>query len=211
VQGLLKHCRNLSGIGGVKRPGIVHRLDKDTSGLLVAAKNDQAHAFLAGQFKGGQVRKCYAALVHGCIRNDSGQIDCSIGRHPAKRKEMAVALGGGRRALTLWRKVAVFQSGFSLLDVFIETGRTHQIRVHLAYTNHPVVGDTLYGFGRNWWKKHMRIRQGRDFIRVNRQMLHAKSLGFIHPVKQEYVEFHAPLPEDMRLVCRELQELENGN
>lgn len=210
VQGLLKHCTNLSGIGGVKRPGIVHRLDKDTSGLLVAAKNDQAHAFLAGQFKGGEVRKCYAALVHGCLRNDSGEILHSIGRHPTKRKKMAVVHQGGRRALTLWRKSAVFRSGFSLLDVFIKTGRTHQIRVHLAYINHPVAGDTVYGFGRNWWKKHMRIRQGSDFIRVNRQMLHAKSLGFNHPVKKEYVEFQAPLPEDMQLICRELQEAENG-
>ncbi|MFH1629850.1 MAG: RluA family pseudouridine synthase [Pseudomonadota bacterium] len=198
VHGLLKHCKDLSGIGGTLRPGIVHRLDKDTSGLMVVAKNDQAHASLARQFKSGLVKKQYIALVHGRISGEGGKMDLPIARHPAKRKEMAVVTSGGRRALTLWQKVAEFQSGFSLLSVSIKTGRTHQIRVHLSHEGHPVAGDPVYGYGRNWWKKC--FNQKGAVLNLKRQMLHSERLGFTHPASKRYMEFEAPLPDDMKQV-----------
>ncbi len=196
VHGLLKHCRDLSGIGGVLRPGIVHRLDKDTSGLMVVAKNDKAHSSLSSQFKAGKVKKQYVALVHGRTKVDEQEIDLPISRHPKKRKEMAVALSGGKRALTRWKKIEEFQSGFSLLSISIKTGRTHQIRVHLSHVGHPVVGDPVYGYGRRWWKKHPLNEKG-IIASINRQMLHAKRLGFFHPDQERYLEFESPLPEDM--------------
>ncbi len=196
VHGLLEHCRDLSGIGGVLRPGIVHRLDKDTSGLMVVAKNDQAHSFLSGQFKAGKVKKQYVALVHGIPGGDEQEINLPISRHPKKRKEMAVALSGGKRALTRWKKIEEFQSGFSLLSVSIKTGRTHQIRVHLSHIGHPVVGDPVYGYGRRWWKKHPLHKKG-ILTSIDRQMLHAKRLGFVHPDEKRYLEFESPLPDDM--------------
>lgn len=196
VHGLLKHCQDLSGIGGVLRPGIVHRLDKDTSGLLVVAKNDRAHAILAGQFKAGEVNKQYLALVHGRIQDHQHEINLPISRHPKKRKEMAVSVSGGKQALTRWKKIEEFQSGFSLLEVAIKTGRTHQIRVHLSHIGHPVVGDPVYGYGRRWWNKHPLHKKG-ILPSINRQMLHAKRLGFIHPDQKCYLEFESPLPNDM--------------
>jgi 23S rRNA pseudouridine1911/1915/1917 synthase len=206
VHGLIRHCRDLSGIGGVFRPGIVHRLDKDTSGLIVAAKNDQSHAFLARQFKTGMVKKQYVAIVHGQVKGDEGEIDLSIVRHPKKRKQMSVTYSGGRRALTLWQKAEVFDSYFSLLLVSIKTGRTHQIRVHLSHTGHPVVGDPVYGYGRNRWKRHPLYKKGL-LPAVDRQMLHAKKLGFIHPVEGQYMEFEAPMPNDMDHVVQSLKQL----
>ena len=209
VHGLLQYCRDLSGIGGVLRPGIVHRLDKDTSGLMVVAKDDQAHSSLSGQFKSGEVKKRYVALVHGRIKEDKGEIDLPIGRHPKKRKEMAIATTGGRRALTLWRKIEDLESGFSLLSVVIKTGRTHQIRVHLSHLGHPVVGDPVYGYGRRWWKGHAGLANGKP-VPVKRQMLHAEKLGFIHPVKDSYLEFDAPIPDDMRFALMALKGLNSG-
>ncbi len=196
VHGLLQHCKNLSGIGGVLRPGIVHRLDKDTSGLMVVAKSDQAHAFLAKQFKCGKVKKQYVALVHGRVKGDKQEIDLPISRHPKKRKEMAVALSGGKRALTLWQKIEEFQTDFSLLSISIKTGRTHQIRVHLSHIGHPIVGDPVYGYGQNWWKKHPLYKKG-VLPQISRQMLHSRRLGFAHPDQKRYLEFEAPLPDDM--------------
>jgi 23S rRNA pseudouridine1911/1915/1917 synthase len=196
VHGLLEHCRDLSGIGGILRPGIVHRLDKDTSGLMVVAKNDQAHAFLSGQFKAGKVKKQYVALVHGIPKADEQEIDLPISRHPKKRKVMSVVPSSGKRALTRWKKIEDFQSGFSLLAVSIKTGRTHQIRVHLSHTGHPVVGDQVYGYGKRWWKKHPLHKMG-ILNSVDRQMLHAKRLGFVHPDEGRYCEYESPLPDDM--------------
>jgi 23S rRNA pseudouridine1911/1915/1917 synthase len=154
VHGLLEHSRDLSGIGGILRPGIVHRLDKDTSGLLVVAKNDRAHGHLSAQFKAGEVKKRYLAIVHGIIRGSHGEIDLPIGRHPKRRKEMAVVSSGGRTALTTWQKMEELGGKFSILSVTPKTGRTHQIRVHLSHVGHPVVGDPVYGYRRLWWKKN---------------------------------------------------------
>ena len=207
VHGLLRHCRDLSGIGGVLRPGIVHRLDKDTSGLMVVAKNDHAHAFLAGQFKAGRVIKEYMALVHGNVKGNEGTIDLPLARHPKKRKEMAVIRAGGRRALTFWKKIHEFQTGFTLLSVIIRTGRTHQIRVHLSYIGHPVAGDSVYGYGRRWWQRQELGKKG-ILPPIRRQMLHAMRLGFAHPGKQQYLEFEAPLPEDMDRLVEALKQLD---
>ena len=195
VHGLLKHCRDLSGISGVLRPGIVHRLDKDTSGIIVVAKNDRVHNFLANQFKAGSVKKRYTALVHGIIKGQKGEIDLPIARHPRRRKEMAV-ISGGKPARTRWRKVEAFGNRLSLLVVSPKTGRTHQIRVHLSHVGHPIVGDAVYGVRQNWWKKDMFLM--REILpKIARQMLHAQTLGFIHPDSENYCEFQAPLPDDM--------------
>jgi len=207
VHGLLKHCKDLSGIGGTLRPGIVHRLDKDTSGLMVAAKNDLTHASLAQQFKSGAVKKKYLALVHGQIKGEEGKIDLPIARHPSRRKEMAVVLSGGREALTWWQKLAEFQTGFSLLSVSIKTGRTHQIRVHLSHMGHPVAGDPVYGYGPNWWKRRFPQKNG-PMLNLKRQMLHSKRLGFVHPENKNYMEFEAPLPDDMKHALEVLEQLD---
>ena len=207
VHGLLHHCKNLSGIGGVLRPGIVHRLDKDTSGLMVAAKDDRTHASLAQQFKSGLVKKQYVALVHGRIKGKEGKISLPIARHPSKRKEMAVVLSGGRKALTLWQKLVEFDMGFSLLSISIKTGRTHQIRVHLSHMGYPVAGDAVYGYGPNWWKKRFHQKNG-PLLNIKRQMLHSKRLCFVHPVNENYMEFEAPLPADMKHALEVLGELD---
>jgi len=207
VHGLLQHCRDLSGVGGVLRPGIVHRLDKDTSGLMVVAKNDMSHAFLAKQFKSGTVKKEYIALVHGRPSGDKGKIDLPIARHPKKRKEMSVTRFGGRQALTVWQKIEEFQSGFSLLSIITKTGRTHQIRVHLSHIGHPIAGDLVYGYGRNWWKRHPLHKKGL-LPAIERQMLHAKKLGFIHPDEKRYLHFETPLPDDMKRAVQSLKSLD---
>lgn len=196
VQGLLQHCWDLSGVGGVMRPGIVHRLDKDTSGLLVVAKNDRAHLFLAEQFKAGTVTKRYLAVVHGKMKTNQGEIDLPIGRHPKKRKEMAVLVSGGRRSLTRWEKLQELGGRFSLLRVSPKTGRTHQIRVHLSHMGHPIVGDPLYGYKKRSWKDHFPKDSGIMPL-VKRQMLHAQALGFVHPDSGTYCTFEAPVPRDM--------------
>ncbi len=204
VHGLLQHCQGLSRIGGDLRPGVVHRLDKDTSGVMVVAKNDRAHSLLAQQFKSGTVKKEYVALVHGKIKREKGEIDLSIARHPKKRKEMSVTYSGGRRAITVWGKIEEFHCGFSLLKISLKTGRTHQIRVHLSHMGHPVAGDPVYGYGRKWWRKHPLFRKG-VLPSIDRQMLHSRRLGISHPDKGAYVEFEAPLPADMERVLHDLR------
>ena len=206
VHGLLHHCTDLSGIGGVLRPGIVHRLDKDTSGLMVVAKHDRSHAALSHQFKTGAVHKQYLALVHGLVDGTEGEIDLPIARHQKKRKQMAVCTSGGRRALTRWKRLAVFDEGFSLLSVSLGTGRTHQIRVHLSHMGHPVAGDPVYGHGPGWWKRHPHCRSGL-VPAASRQLLHAERLGFTHPDLDRFVEFRAPVPDDFALVLSALERL----
>jgi len=196
VHGLLFRFSNLSSFGDPIRPGIVHRLDKDTSGVMVVAKNDRAHDFLARQFKGREVKKEYIALVHGSVEKGTGIIDLPVSRHPVKRKEMAVSLEKGREARTEWKVISIFSLGFSLLRIRLHTGRTHQIRVHMASIGYPVVGDGVYGYGRRWWKKQsLTIREALEL--VPRQMLHAELLGFIHPDSRRYVEFKTQPPPDM--------------
>jgi 23S rRNA pseudouridine1911/1915/1917 synthase len=196
VHGLLKKCTHLSSFGGQLRPGIVHRLDKNTSGVMVVAKNDHAHDFLANQFRKREVTKRYLAIVHGKLGGEKGIFELPIGRHPLKRKEMSVSLLRGRRAVTEWEVVSIFPVGFSLLGITIYTGRTHQIRVHLAYMGHPIAGDTVYGYGNRWWRQQD-VKSAEAFALIKRQMLHAEVLGFIHPDSLKYVEFKAPLPQDI--------------
>ena len=207
AHGLLQYCRNLSGMGGILRPGIVHRLDKDTSGLMVVAKNDRTHAFLAREFKGGRIKKRYLALVHGIIHGAEGEIDLPIARHPKRRKEMSVQPSKGKRAITLWHKMEEFSKDLSLLSVTPKTGRTHQIRVHLSYMGHPVAGDPVYGYRRNWWKKHFPLKNN-ILPQIKRQMLHAETLGFIHPDSEIYCEFKAPLPNDMDHLLNTLRSID---
>jgi 23S rRNA pseudouridine1911/1915/1917 synthase len=199
VNALLFHCRDLSGIGGVLRPGIVHRLDKDTSGLLVAAKSDEAHVKLAGQFKRHEVKKRYQAVVYGLPRLDEGRIEADVGRHPSDRKKMSTRSRRGRSAVTLWRVVERYEDA-TLLDVDIETGRTHQIRVHLSDLGYPVVGDPVYGkAGRgNDVKDAIARKIMKNFPR---QALHARRLAFSHPLTGEPMEFLSPLPADMAGLC----------
>ena len=190
VHAVLAHCPDLSGIGGVLRPGIVHRLDKDTSGLIIVAKHDAAHLSLARQLKERKVEKTYVALVEGRVRPQQGVIDAPIGRHPRHRKRMAV-VENGRDARTRYRVLREVD-GRSLVEVQPTTGRTHQIRVHLASIGHPVVGDTLYG-------KRSDV--------FPRQFLHAQRLAFRHPRSGERMELEAPLAEDLQRALAELEEL----
>ena len=181
VNGLLHHCDgSLSGINGVIRPGIVHRLDKDTSGLLVAAKNDLAHNGLAEQFAAHSIAREYFAIVHGGFRDDEGTIDAPIARHKVHRKKMAIVTDG-RRAVTHWRVVERL-GRYALVRCALETGRTHQIRVHMASIGRPVVGDTVYGSEKQPFK-------------TDGQVLHAHLLGFVHPTTGQGMEFSAPLPD----------------
>ena len=182
VNALLYHCRDsLSGINGELRPGIVHRIDKDTSGLLIVAKNDFAHQALAAQLQDHTLARTYVCLVVGGVREDSGVIDAPIGRHPTDRKKMAVTEKNSRHAVTHWRVLERFP-GYTLLECRLETGRTHQIRVHMAYRNHPIVGDTVYG--------HPKPELGQDS-----QCLHARALTFRHPRTGETMTLTCPLPD----------------
>lgn len=181
VNGLLYHCKDLSGINGVIRPGIVHRIDKDTSGILVIAKNDEAHNILAEQFKEHSIKREYYALVEGRFNNLEGTIDKPIGRNKKDRLKMAI-VDDGKRAVTHYNVLEQYNNGTSLIKCTLETGRTHQIRVHMASIGHPLVGDPLYGL-----KKQRFKLQG--------QVLHAKTLGFIHPTTKEYIEFDSELPK----------------
>jgi 23S rRNA pseudouridine1911/1915/1917 synthase len=204
VNALLFHCRNLSGIGGVLRPGIVHRLDKGTSGLMVAAKTDAAHRHLTEQFQNHEVYKTYQALVWGDVKGSRGEIILPVGRHPGDRKKMSTKSKRGRDAVTLWNVEKRY--GFStLLNVDIKTGRTHQIRVHLADRGYPVMGDTVYGNASKIKTITDAALKGR--IRsLERQALHAAGLSFIHPKRRERVFFTAPLPADMADLCRLFEE-----
>ena len=187
VHGLLHHCGELSAINGEMRPGIVHRLDKDTSGVMVVAKSDFAHQALMDQFKARKVKKIYRAIVDGIPSTPSGTINLPIGRHPVNRKKMAVR-EQGRVAITHWRVLEEFALGFSYLEVRLETGRTHQIRVHMAASGWPVAGGEVYGRKKSCYEK----------LKVQRQCLHAYTLAFFHPRTGEYLEFVAPLWEDMQ-------------
>ena len=193
VNALLAHCGNsLSGINGVIRPGIVHRIDKDTSGLLMVAKNDVAHQGLAAQIREHSFTREYEAVVYGNLREDRGMVNAPIGRHPVDRKKMAVTEKHSRPAVTHFQVLARYGS-FTHVRLQLETGRTHQIRVHMAYLGHPVAGDPVYGP-----KKVITSLQG--------QCLHAKKIGFVHPVTREYLEFSSPLPEYFTSFLRSLGE-----
>jgi len=200
VNGLLFHCPNLGGIGGELRPGIVHRLDKDTSGTLVVAKHAAAHTNLSRQFKSRKVKKEYLALVHGNMKSPTGSIKLPIGRHPVDRKRMSTVSPRGRTAETEWKTSEQFQ-GFALLEVNLKTGRTHQIRVHCSALHHPIVGDKVYG-PRKLEKTIARDHPQSDKIlqvlkSVNRQMLHARRLSFTHPHSAKTMSLESPLPQDM--------------
>jgi 23S rRNA pseudouridine1911/1915/1917 synthase len=180
VNALLYHCPELSSIGGSHRPGIVHRLDKDTSGLLVVAKNNASHLELASQIKERIFRRIYLTIVHGVVPEPAGLIEAPIGRHPVDRKRMAVVDKNGKPALTRYYVKQRYQE-FTFLEVHLETGRTHQIRVHLAFIKHPVLGDLQYGPARNSFG-------------LKKQALHSYQLGFTHPRTGRYLEFNASLP-----------------
>lgn len=196
VYHLQQQALQLPRRGGSSRPGIVHRLDVGTSGLIVVAKTDRAHLHLAEQFQSRKVRKIYSALVYGVVKNDEGRIEAPIGRDPRHRVRMAIRPTGiGRDALTLYRVVERFED-FTLLDVEIKTGRTHQIRVHLAHINHPIIADPTYDAGRVNSIKGAKLR---SYInKLDRPFLHAAQLSFLHPASGEQVEFSAPLPADLQ-------------
>jgi 23S rRNA pseudouridine1911/1915/1917 synthase len=197
VHGLLFHFQSLSDAGGAARPGIVHRLDKKTSGLLIVAKNNAAHARLSKQFQDREVQKSYVALVHGKLARDSGVIELSVGRHPTARTKMAAGKPKGRAAYTEYRVLEHFR-GFSLLEVKIKTGRTHQIRVHFSAIGHPVVGDDVYS-----------ERSAREFVKkfgpLDRYFLHAAALRFTHPTTGKPMEFHSPLPFELQNLLKSLK------
>jgi 23S rRNA pseudouridine1911/1915/1917 synthase len=189
VNALLHHCRGeLAGIGGVQRPGIVHRLDKGTSGCIVVAKTDFAHRALVAQFKSREVKKIYRAICWGKVARPSGRIETVIGRSERDRKKMSASASRGRPAVTDYRVLKQF-ADFALVELTIHTGRTHQIRVHMAHIGHPVVGDATYGRART------------TNISVARPLLHAYKLGFTYPRSQKFVEFTAPVPNDMVKMC----------
>lgn len=197
VNALLFHTRNLSGIGGVQRPGIVHRLDKNTSGLMLVAKNDCTHAALSGLLKERKIKRSYLALVNGVWKADSGTIDAPIGRGFKDSKKMVIAGKASRRAVTHF-KVLERLRGCTLLEVQLDTGRTHQIRVHMAYAKHPVIGDPEYGFSED--AAGLRAK-----IDIKRQFLHAHRLGFVHPTSGKSMIFEDALPEELQKVleaCR---------
>lgn len=200
------HFDQLSQSAGATRPGIVHRLDKNTSGLLVVAKKESAHENLAAQFRGREVFKSYIALVHGVVQQESGRIDRSIARDPRNRTRMAV-VPGGRSALSLYRVKRRFES-FTLLDVELKTGRTHQIRVHLAWLKHPVVGDDVYGGGRDNAVRDPKIKA--KIRKLGRHFLHAERLAFRHPTTDKIMEFSAPLPVELDQLITELERMVNG-
>ena len=202
VNALLHHVKDLSGVGGVLRPGIVHRLDRGTSGLMVVAKDDGTHRALARQFADRQVQKEYLALVLGVPAKREGTIEAPIGRHPVERKRMAVRAEGGREARSSYSVVEAFD-GAALLRVRIQTGRTHQIRVHLASLGHPVAGDATYGGTRTPPSKGRGAREA--LLSLSRPALHAARLSFLHPVSGDRVTFESPLPEDVAGVVRRLR------
>jgi 23S rRNA pseudouridine1911/1915/1917 synthase len=192
VNALLHHCAGqLSGIGGVVRPGIVHRIDKDTSGLLVAAKTDRAHVGLAEQFKAHSIDRRYKAIVSGQVSASAGTVDAPLARSPQNRKKIAIVKGnGGKHAVTHWRKLRQLRDA-ALLECKLETGRTHQVRVHMASIGHALLGDPVYGSSRH----HRTLLATLNF---HRQALHAAHLGFIHPVKSNALAFQSEMPSDMQ-------------
>lgn len=203
VNALLFHCKDLSGINGVLRPGIVHRLDRYTSGVIVAAKNDLAHDSLVRQFKTRTVEKRYLAVAYGHLPEPEGLINASLGRHPINRTMISIHTRSPRQAITRWRVLEVLRH-FTLLEIFPKTGRTHQIRVHLSSIGHPILGDLVY-----CRRKH--LKQIEDPVvrsraeKFQRQALHASDLRFFHPHSGEPVEFHAPLVHDMEEIIEFLR------
>lgn len=190
VNALLYHCKDLSGINGVTRPGIVHRIDKDTSGVIVVAKNDAAHNKLSEQFKEHSMKRVYVALVEGIVKQEEGTVDAPLARHPIDRIKIAV-VRDGRRAVTHYKVIERYKA-YTLIECRLETGRTYQIRVHMSHIAHPLVGDPVYGY-----KKQRFNLEG--------QMLHAKILGFIHPRTNEYMEFESDIPEHFKKVLNILK------
>jgi len=206
VNALLHHCHDLAGIGGAMRPGIVHRIDKDTSGVLVVTKNDQAHQHLAEQFHQHSIKRIYLALIHGHLPTSKGTIDQPLGRHPVQRKKFSGKARSSKRAVTHWRVITSYQhEKFSLIRLQLETGRTHQIRVHLSESGHPLVGDPLYG--RRAELNNIKDQHLRTLIRqLPGQALHAHSLGFIHPRTGDYLEFSSDIPAPLRHIIAYLQQ-----
>ncbi len=186
VNGIMHHCKDqLSGINGELRPGIVHRIDKDTTGLLVVCKNDTAHVSLASQLKAHSIDRIYHAIVYNNVKEDVGTIEGPIGRHPTRRKEMAINPANGKPAVTHYKVIERLKNGFTYVELRLETGRTHQIRVHMTSMGHPLLGDPLYGPKNSPYK-------------LPGQMLHAKTLGFIHPRTGDYVSFDSELSNDFK-------------
>ncbi|WP_432630540.1 RluA family pseudouridine synthase [Brotaphodocola sp.] len=194
VNGLMAHCRgDLSGINGVMRPGIVHRIDMDTTGVLIVCKNDQAHNAIAEQLKVHSITRKYYAIVHGVVKEDEGTVHAPIGRHPTDRKKMSINEKNGKDAITHYRVLRRFRR-FTYIECQLETGRTHQIRVHMASIGHPLLGDHVYGPAKC------------PFSGLQGQTLHAGVLGIIHPTTGEYMEFQAPLPEYFETLLRKLEQ-----
>ena len=194
VNGLMYHCKDqLSGINGVMRPGIVHRIDMDTTGVIIACKNDMAHNSIAAQLKEHSITRRYQAIVHGVLKDDTGTIDAPIGRHPTDRKKMSINYNHGKNAVTHYKVLKRFRQ-YTHVECRLETGRTHQIRVHMASIHHPLLGDCVYGPAKCPW-----TLQG--------QTLHAKILGIIHPRTGKYMEFDAPLPEYFENLLKKLRKM----
>ena len=195
VNAIMYHCKDrLSGINGVMRPGIVHRIDMDTTGSLLVCKNDTAHQILAEQLKEHNIKRIYHAIVHGNIKEDSGTVNAPIGRHPIERKKMAINEKNGKPAITHYKVLERFER-YTYMEFKLETGRTHQIRVHMASIGHPLLGDTLYSSGRSPYK-------------LQGQTLHAMTIGFIHPRTREYMEVTAPLPEYFEKILKDLRKFQ---
>ncbi|HEX4693912.1 RluA family pseudouridine synthase [Sphingomonas sp.] len=191
VNALLHHCGgSLSGIGGVARPGIVHRIDKDTSGLMVAAKTDRAHVGLARQFADHSIDRRYKAIVYGRVSGSSGTIDAPLARSPQNRKKVAI-VASGKRAVTHWRQLRPLRDA-ALVECRLETGRTHQVRVHMASIGHPLIGDPVYGRTKQVHRKVL------ETLNFHRQALHAMRLGFIHPITSNALSFESEMPADMQ-------------
>jgi 23S rRNA pseudouridine1911/1915/1917 synthase len=203
VNALLFHVRDLQGVGGVLRPGIVHRLDKGTSGVMVVAKNDLAHDALVQQFKGREVHKIYLALAYGKMKGEEGVITAPMGRHPIDRKRFSLRTRQPKEALTQWRVQERFK-GITFMQISPKTGRTHQIRVHMSAIGHPLLGDPLYTKKR--WLDRIEDRNLRERIKaLGRQALHASLLAFSHPATGERMEFTAPMPDDMEKILEVLR------
>ena len=192
VNAIMYHCKDsLSGINGEIRPGIVHRIDMDTTGSLIVCKNDESHIFIAEQIKEHSVTRKYRGIVYGNVKNDEGTIHAPIGRHPVDRKKMAINEKNGKDAITHYKVLERFDK-YTYMEFQLETGRTHQIRVHMASIGHPLLGDTLYSNGKSPYK-------------LQGQTLHAMTIGFVHPRTKEYMEINAPLPDYFEKILRDLR------